>query len=133
MREADILRVRSGLACEVKPAAAPDQKHVGSLKVGYLPRKSGGYEAVVELGELPPGIRPGMTGAVSIVLKEVRDAILVPKACVRQEGGKWLVRVWTDNAMQDREVVTGETDGRRIVIREGVQEGERVVVAAPAK
>jgi len=132
IREADILRVGAGIACEVKPAAAADQTLTGTLKVGYLPQKSGGYEAIVTMGELPTGIRPGMTGAVSVVLKEVRDAVLVPKSAVHKADGQTFVNVWADTTTR-RDVVTGEDDGKQIVIREGLEEGESVVVPAPAK
>jgi len=133
IKEADVLRVKPGLAAEVTPTAAKDQKLMGSLKVGYLPRKSGGFEAIVVLSDLPPGIRPGMSGTVAVVLKEVRDVILVPKSCVRETGGKSWVQVLVDNDVRKRAVVTGIDNGKQIVIREGVKTGERVVVVAPAK
>ena len=124
---------KSGLAAEVTPAAAKDQKLIGSLKVGYLPRKSGGFEAIVAVTQPPPGIRPGMSGGVEVVLEEVRDAVLIPKSAVRESNGKATVRVLKNGDVEERDVVTGADDGKRIVIREGIAVGERVVVEAAQK
>ena len=132
IKEADVLRVKPGLAGEVKPTAAKKQTLTGSLKVGYLPTKSGGFEATIALVDVPAGIRPGMTAAVEIVLEEVRDAVLVPKASVHTKDGKSFVTVWKDNDRAEREVVTGATDGKRFEIREGLKAGESVVLP-PAK
>ncbi|MHC4953674.1 MAG: efflux RND transporter periplasmic adaptor subunit [Planctomycetota bacterium] len=131
VKETDILRVKPGLACEVKPAAAEDQTLVGSLRVDYLPGKMKSFEATIAMAEVPPGVRPGMSGKVEIIIKEVRDAVLVPKSAVTGAAGAKKVRVVANGDPVARPVVTGETDGKKIVIREGLQPGEKVVIPTP--
>jgi len=132
IKEQDILRVKPGLAAEIKPNAATDQSFVGSFKVGYLPSKSGGFEVVIRAKALPPGIRPGMTAKAEVIITEVRDVVLVPKGAVTTKDGKSTVRVFVNGDVQSRDVVVGETDGKQVEIRDGVKVGERVVTATAA-
>ncbi|MHC4449710.1 MAG: efflux RND transporter periplasmic adaptor subunit [Planctomycetota bacterium] len=122
IKEADIMRVQSGLAVSVAPAAMKDKALLGRLKVDYLPSGKGAFKATVEFDTLPTGLRPGMSGKAEIVIEEVRDAVLIPKSAVKD--GK--VKVFNGEASEWRDVVTGPTDGKQIVIRDGVSAGEKV-------
>ncbi|MHC4938106.1 MAG: efflux RND transporter periplasmic adaptor subunit [Planctomycetota bacterium] len=122
VKESDIMRVRSGLAASVKPTAMKDKELVGRLKVEYLPSAKGSFKATIEFEALPTGLRPGMSGKCEIIIEEVREAVLVPRSAVKD--GK--VKVFNGEASEWREVVTGPDDGKMIVIRDGVQAGEKV-------
>jgi multidrug efflux pump subunit AcrA (membrane-fusion protein) len=122
VKEADILRVQPGLAVSVAPAAMKDKTVLGRLKLDYLPSAKGAFKATVEFDALPTGLRPGMSGKAEIVIEEVRDAVLIPKSAVKD--GK--VKVFNGEASEWRDVVTGPTDGKQIVIRDGVSAGEKV-------
>jgi len=123
IKEVDILRVKPGLACEVRPTAAKHQKLSGSLKFDYLPLSKGGFKATIAVTDVPPGVRPGMGGAVEIVLNEVRGAVLIPRAAVH---GKFVTVVDAKGDPREREVVIGANNGRDIVIREGLKADETV-------
>jgi len=123
VKESDILRIQPGLAVSVAPAVLADKAVLGRLKVDYLPSGKGGFEVTVEFDELPTGLRPGTSGKAEIIIEEVRDAVLVPASAVK--GGKVKVLAAGEDG-EWREVVTGPTDGERIVIREGVAAGEKV-------
>jgi len=122
VKEEDILRVQPGLAVSVDPAAFPGKSVLGRLKLDFLPTGKAQFRATVSFDEVPTGLRPGMTGKGEIILEEARDAILVPASAVKD--GKVFVLEGEQGAWRD--VVVGPTDGKKTVIRDGLQAGEKV-------
>ncbi len=127
--EADILGIKAGTAVEVMPVAAEDAKMIGRIDVEYLPQKGNVYKATVQIEQVDMRVRPGFACKAAVILEEARDVILVPKASVRERGGKTIVSCAKTKAgpFEDREVVVGISDGKNTAIREGVAEGEFVV------
>lgn len=76
-------------------------------------------------------LRAGMTVDVNVVTNEARNVVYVPRKAVLTRAGKEYVRV-ADAELQsytEREVTTGlRGDDNRVVILEGLVEGEDVVV-----
>jgi RND family efflux transporter MFP subunit len=77
---------------------------------------------------------PGMTGTVTLTYRHARilgDQILVPITAVIKESTGAQV-AWTmgpDGKVTSRPVTTGEVTGGSIVVLEGLQPGDRIVVA----
>ncbi len=89
-------------------------------------RKSGGANTAGEALVLVPG----MTVAVDFVFMEREASVAVPPAAVVRKGGASFVKVRTaQGALEERKVVTGSTDYRRIEIVEGLSAGDSVFVA----
>ncbi len=128
--EADILKIKTGTAVEVAPVAAEDAKMIGRLEVEYLPQKGSVYKATVQLGQADLRVRPGFSCKAVVILEEERDAILVPKtALIERDGGKVVRCAKSEGGpFEERQVVVGITDGKNIVIREGIEVGEYVAV-----
>jgi len=134
--EKDILRLKTGVAAEIVPTAAPDLKLVGRLEVEFLPMKGGLFEATVHIGKGNIRVRPGFTCKVNVIVEEERDVVLIPKtALVEREGGKVVRCAKVEGGpFVERQVVTGLSDGKNIAIRDGLAEGEFVVAPqAPEK
>ena len=71
---------------------------------------------------------PGQFVNVSLTLSTKRGAVVVPTPAVQTgQKGQYAFVVRTDNTVESRPVVTGETAGGEIVIEKGIREGERVV------
>jgi HlyD family secretion protein len=126
--EGDILLVRTGSTCTVKPKAMKEREIAGELDVDYLPTAKGAFPATIRLKDVPKALRPGMSGSASIVIAEVKDALMVPGSAVRN-GKVKLVIEGGESAW--REVTTGITDGKNIEIKSGIVEGD-VVDPKPA-
>ena len=128
--EADILKIKTGTAVEVAPTAAEDAKMIGRLEVEYLPQKGNVYKGTVQLGQTDLRVRPGFACKAVVILEEERDAILVPKAAVIDRDGKEIVRCAKTESgpFEERQVVVGISDGKNVVIREGIEVGEYVAV-----
>ncbi len=80
--------------------------------------------------DAPPGVdlREGLSAAASVVLRETRDALLVPSAAI---GGSFLqptVLVHRDGAVVEQPVSLGDGDDFNVVVLDGLNEGDTVVV-----
>jgi Cu(I)/Ag(I) efflux system membrane fusion protein len=80
----------------------------------------------------PDGIlRPGLFGDVSLTQATSAAVLTVPRSAVLDSGTRQLVLVQVaEGRFEPRTVVVGERSGDVVEIREGVKEGERVVVSA---
>ncbi|HXH61244.1 MAG TPA: efflux RND transporter periplasmic adaptor subunit, partial [Fimbriimonadaceae bacterium] len=73
-------------------------------------------------------LRPGMFGRVSIVTKEVRAKVAVPKEAVEvSEKGSTVTVIDNDMKAEVRNVETGASDGNMVEVTSGVEPGEKVV------
>lgn len=74
-------------------------------------------------------LRPGQYARVRAVLETIKDALVVPQRAVNELQGNFQVAVvGSDNKVSVRTVKPGVKTGSIVVITEGVQPGERVVV-----
>ena len=70
-----------------------------------------------------------MSATADIVLDESTNTLIVPeRALYKNEKGNTAVKVKVGEAEQEREVVTGISDGFDTEITSGLDEGETVVV-----
>jgi multidrug resistance efflux pump len=75
-------------------------------------------------------LRPEMTTHVRILL-ESREALAVPAAAIRREGGRTVVYVQENGRAVAREVRVGWREGAWAEIVEGVQLGQRIYLEPP--
>lgn len=74
-------------------------------------------------------LRPGMFARVRVELGTRKDAILLPQRAVTQLQGKnfvWVVA--EDGTASQRSIVVGEQVGTDLLVTEGLQQGERIIV-----
>lgn len=70
----------------------------------------------------------GLKVKTKIMIEESKEALLIPEDTVYKEGMKKYVDVLEDGKPVQREVVTGIGNNRLIEIKEGLEEGERVIL-----
>jgi membrane fusion protein (multidrug efflux system) len=78
----------------------------------------------------PEGLlRPGQFGRVRAVVEMARDAILVPKRAVQEiQGMQTVLVVGADDMVALRTIQPADTVGDLLIVRQGLQPGERVIV-----
>lgn len=85
--EADVGRLKEGIAAEVSVDAFPGEKFKGLVsQVRFSPTSNAGvvtYAAVIEVDNPDVKLRPGMTATVSIRTAEVKDTTRIPNAALR--------------------------------------------------
>lgn len=73
-------------------------------------------------------LRSGMSADIEIVTAEQKDVLLVPLVAVQSSGKRRFVKL---DGGEERTIQTGSTDGMRMVVTQGLAEGERVLAATP--
>lgn len=76
-------------------------------------------------------LRTGMSCKAEIIVEEHEDAIYVPVQSVIRVKGKPTVYVAQGKSAEPRNVDIGLDDNRRVHIKKGLKEGERVLLAPP--
>ena len=79
-------------------------------------------------GSLP--LRPGMTAKVQICVQRLPDVIQVPVRAVFEHGGKHYCVESNGENLRPRPVTIGSTNDETVVIVEGLEAGEQVVMGA---
>lgn len=73
-------------------------------------------------------LKPGMFARAEIILEEKKEALLLPRECILEEGEKSYVFVVKKGRALKRGVVMGIKEKDRVEIKAGVKEGEKVVL-----
>lgn len=89
---------------------------------------TGTIKLTVEIGEVPPSVRPGDFAHAFIVTERRENALLIPRDAVISEKGEDVVYVALDDLAERRIVSLGFQDELHAEILDGVAEGEDVVV-----
>ncbi|MGB9553123.1 MAG: efflux RND transporter periplasmic adaptor subunit, partial [bacterium] len=74
-------------------------------------------------------LKPGMTVELEIVVEKSSHTLIIPVPALHQEGSQDYVYVWDGKKMEYREVKTGIQNEIQVEIKEGLKEGEEVVLA----
>jgi hypothetical protein len=90
----------------------------------------GNYQLVclVPLNSL---VRSGMSGTIVVTAAPVSESLLLPVTAVAGRVGEGVVTVIADGKSVETQVKLGSSDGARIVIVDGLQEGDVVSSLAP--
>jgi multidrug efflux pump subunit AcrA (membrane-fusion protein) len=138
--ETDVFLVRRGIKAVAELDAVPGARYPATVAaVDLSPTSSarGGVSYRVRLtlaagtladGDPAPKPRPGMSAVTDLQVRTARDAVTVPASAVVRDGDRDAVWV-QDGGLARRRTVTVGTQGEDVVeIRDGVEEGDRVVV-----
>ena len=86
------------------------------------------YETIVTIDEEVEQLKPGMTAVVEIHVDRLEDVLVVPvQAIVQIQNESWCY-VDIDGQVEKRVLTLGRTNDKFVVLREGVNEGDRVVL-----
>lgn len=72
-------------------------------------------------------LRPGMSGTVQ-VLTHAREAVLIPYKAISEQLGEFFTYVVEGDKVTQRKVILGEQVGRNIIIKDGLQKDEVIVL-----
>jgi HlyD family secretion protein len=137
--EAEVHRVRAGLAAVVRVEAFPDLRLPGRVaRVGSLARSSADrpfedkrFDLIVELDSTPPELRPEMSARADIVVGTRSDALLLPITAIFDRQGQLVAHVVRPYGIEARPVDVGESSEALVEIVSGLTEGETVMLTDP--
>ena len=91
------------------------------------------FTVTVELTDADQSVKPGMTAAVSVVVKEVKDAILVPNRAVRLVNAERVVYVLVNGKSVQVKVILGASSDTMSVLAGGdLKEGDLIILNPPS-
>jgi len=125
--------VRQGTHAEVRFSSQPGATIRGRVEYVYpeLNMETRTVRARIVLEAPPQDVRPNMLATVSLVAADGAAVLHIPRSAVIRNGARdRVVIALGDGRFASRNVVAGAESGDRIAIREGLKEGDRVVVAA---
>jgi HlyD family secretion protein len=140
IHEASLEKVAEGLPVIVTVDALPGRKFPGQLaKIAPLPDAQfvwlnpdlKVYNAEVYLEGDGSDLRTGMSCMAEIIITEYDDVTYVPVQAVLRVGGKPAVYVKSIDGFQPRTVDTGLDNNRLIHIKDGLRQGEEVLLTPP--
>jgi len=76
-------------------------------------------------------VEPGLTAILDIIVDQQKDVITGPVAAVTSRGEEHIVFVANGEKIEERTVVLGSSNDQRVVVREGLRPGERLLLEAP--
>lgn len=133
--ETDIGKVQTGQSVTFRVDAFPGVTFHGTVGEIYPKAEVRDnmvtYRVIVKINDPPEKrrlLRPEMTAYTTIIVKEKEGVLLVPVQAVKIVAGKHVVLVKGKKGAEKREVTTGWTDSGMVEVREGLREGESVLV-----
>ena len=131
--EIDVLFVREGALAAVTMDALPGQVLEGVVSaIASAAQSQQGvvsYPISIQV-QLPEGVqlREGLSATASIVIREESDVLLVPLQALYGSFEQPVVRVSINGRIEERPVILGNSDDFWVAVREGLTEGEQVVM-----
>jgi HlyD family secretion protein len=78
-------------------------------------------------------VKPGMTAAISIIVEEVNDVVLIPNRAVRLVNDERVAYLLVDGQPKPVNVTLGSTDGINSVLVTGdIKEGDPIILNPPS-
>jgi HlyD family secretion protein len=134
LSEVDINRVAIGQPVTLTFDAILGKEYEGQVtKVAQAGTIVGGvvnFTVTVELIDADEFVKPGMTAAVNIIVREINDAVLVPNRAVRLVDGERVVFVSGENGMPEKTEISlgASSDTMSEVIGGDLQEGDEIIL-----
>ena len=109
-----------GTVWDVAPLPDPSNSHISNIKV---------YTTKVRIDRPLPGLKPGMTAQVEILVNERDNVLSVPVEAVVHYDDKDHVAVKkSDGRIEWREVTLGMANEQLVEVKQGIKSGELVAV-----
>jgi HlyD family secretion protein len=133
--EIDVLFVREGAQAAVTMDALPGEVLEGTVSsiaaAGQNQQGVVSYPIRIRV-QVPQGIqlREGLSATASIIIREESNVLLVPLQALYGSFEQPVVRVLSGGSIQERPVILGASDDFWVAVRDGLAEGDRVVMEA---
>jgi HlyD family secretion protein len=92
------------------------------------------FKVTVELKDADASVKPGMTAAVNITVKELNDVVLIPNRAVRLSDGNRVVYRLVDGQPLKTTIRLGSSsEDMSVVISGDVKEGDTIILNPPTE
>ncbi|HAR99916.1 MAG: RND-like protein efflux transporter [Candidatus Moranbacteria bacterium GW2011_GWC2_37_73] len=134
VEDTDALKIQKDMLAYVKLDAYPDKKFEARVDfVSLIPEIDANgipsYKVIITLTNKDDAkLLSDMAGSVELVSKEAKNVLMISNDAVKNVQGKQMVIVKKGDVFSEREIQTGFTNGKRVEIKSGLEQGEEVVI-----
>ncbi len=140
VNESRIDRVKKGMICRIRLDAFPDLQLSGKVRdISEYPLPAASaystmkeYAAEIDILDPPPGVRSGMTAQTAIEVQNIDQAVQVPLPAVIERNKRYFCLVTQNGELAAQEVSVGPSNDQVVVINDGLNEGDQVLLAPQA-
>lgn len=128
--DTEIGEVATGDQAAITPEGSTTPVYGQIASVSILATQSSGvasFPIVIDVTGSPAGLYPGATANVSIVVKEIQNALEVPTAAITFSNGNTTVVVESNGHQTTRDVTLGTASGGNTQVLSGLHAGDKVV------
>lgn len=135
VNEIDISKVSQGQPVRITVDAFPDKKYTGKVvsvaNIGeQLPNTDAKvFEVIIKLDAVESILRPSMTTGNQIITRTFEDVVSIPLECVHATEDS-IPYVYRRNGTRQI-VVLGESNENKVIVEEGVEEGDQLYLSLP--
>ena len=131
--EREIDKLKPGQVVELTADALPGKRFTGTVdRVAPVVDTGTGTFRVVATFDGDGELQPGMFTRLSINYDQRADALVVPRAALLEDGGEPAVYAVRDGKASRIALKLGYAEGAWVEVRDGLKEGDAVVVAGKA-
>jgi HlyD family secretion protein len=136
--EIDINQTAIGQTVTLTFDAVPGKEYNGTVvDIASTGTNSGGsvnFTVTVEVTDTDQDVKPGMTAAVNITVKQLENVLLIPNRAVQLKDGKRIVYVLKNNAAIPVEVTLGSSaNANSQVLKGDLLAGDAIILNPPAQ
>lgn len=132
INEVDVGKVAKGQPVNIVFDAIKGKIYQGRVRkltpAGSIKQNIVVYPLEVEILNPDESIKPGMTADLDIIAGNAEGVLCLPKEAVIKRGNRSTVMLIEDGKPVPKEVVTGLEDDVKVEIKEGLKEGDKVLV-----
>jgi len=135
--EVDINRIQTGQRVELTFDAILGDKFSGLVTqvepVGTDIQGVVNFTVTIELDDGKSEVKPGMTAAANIIVREIKDVLIVPNRAITKRNGGYVVFAMRNNQTVQLPVEIGaSSDTETEILKGDLKEGDLVVVNPPS-
>ncbi|MBM7622618.1 efflux RND transporter periplasmic adaptor subunit [Sporohalobacter salinus] len=130
----DLTKVDVGQKVTVAVDSYPKQTFIGEISkvASTVDPSNRGLKVTVEVANKELLLKPGMFAEGKILINELKDVLVMPKAAIKERNNKKEILVVKNGVIKTRHVEVGSSNNNRIAVYKGLKPGEKVVVRGPA-
>lgn len=132
--ERELRLLRPGFPVTVRTNALPGEAFEGRVKriSPVVNPETGTFDVTVEVPNEDGTLKPGLFVRARIVYDTRQGVPLIPRASLLTEDGEDSVFVVEEGVARKKDLVIGYDDGRDVEVKNGVEEGQKVVTLGQA-
>ncbi|HBI34218.1 MAG TPA: hypothetical protein DEA43_04745 [Candidatus Moranbacteria bacterium] len=134
VEDTDALKIQKDMLAYVTLDAYPNKKFEAKVDfVSLIPEIDANgipsYKVIIILTNKDEvKLLSDMAGSVELVSKEAKNVLMISNDAVKSVGGKQMVVVKKGEIFSEREIQTGFTNGKKVEIKSGLEQGEEIVI-----